>query len=128
MQQSADGHAIDVAALSQRQIGWLRGPAFDLTLILGAALLALGAGAIIVAVPETFSFILLVDLWFLGYHHVVATFTRLTFDIESFKQHKFLIVWVPIILVAVLVPLVLAIGPWILATMYLYWQWFHYTR
>ncbi len=128
MQQSVDAHTMQGMQPTANPIGWLRGPAFDITLIFGAALLAIGSGLVILGYPSAFPLLLFLDLWFLGYHHVVATFTRLTFDLESFKQHRFLIVWVPIILVAVLVPLVLMIGPWVLATMYLYWQWFHYTR
>lgn len=108
--------------------GWLVSPAFDLCLIGGVAVLALTAGAISVNFPSLFGIILLADLWFLGYHHVIATFTRLAFDAQSFKQYKFLIVWLPIIVAVAVVAAVLIAGPWVLATTYLYWQWYHYMR
>lgn len=107
---------------------WIRNPSFDLTLVLGTAGLALGSGIIFCVWPNMFPLILFLDLWILGYHHVVATFSRLTFDLASYKEHKFLVVWLPIIMVAVIVPVVFMTGPWILATAYLYWQWFHYMR
>ena len=128
MSSSVAEHADLNAGTHARSAEWLRNPSFDLTLIVGVALLALCSGLAIVLYPAAFPVLLFLDLWFLGYHHVIATFTRLAFDVESFRQHRFLIVWVPILLVVTLVPLVLAIGPWVLATMYLYWQWFHYTR
>src|SRR5947207_14604859 len=98
------------------QPGWLVGRAFDTTLILGVTLLALGVGVICSYYPPLFGPLLIADLWLLGYHHVVATFTRLTFDTESFRQYKFLVIWLPLIMVIAVVVVVLALGPWILAT------------
>ena len=72
--------------------GWLRSPPFDLTLIVGVAVLALASGAVVVAKPSLFPLILFLDLWFLGYQHVIATFTRLSFDTDSFRQNKFLVI------------------------------------
>ena len=128
MSHAATANSLDAPQPHRNSAGWIRGPAFDLTLILGVAGISLGAGLIIFQYPAAFPLLLTLDLWFLGYHHVVATFTRLTFDTESFREHRFLIIWVPLILVAAILPLVLYYGAWILATMYLYWQWFHYTR
>lgn len=108
--------------------GWLLGVRFDASLIFGVALLALVSGAVVVAQPALFPIVLFLDLWFLGYHHVVSTFTRLAFDRESFKEHKFLVVWLPLIVLAGATTLVLSFGGWVLSTTYLYWQWFHYTR
>lgn len=108
--------------------GWLRGAGFDGGLIFGVALLALASGAVVVSQPRLFPIVLFLDLWFLGYHHVVSTFTRLAFDRESFGEHRFLVVWLPLIVLAGATSLVLVFGGWILSTTYLYWQWFHYTR
>jgi len=36
----------------------------------------------------------------LGYHHVVSTFTRLVFDAESFRRHGYLVVQVPLLVIA----------------------------
>ncbi len=108
--------------------GWIRGLGFDMIFIVAIAFLSVVSAWICVRDPRMFPTILFLDLWVLGYHHVVATFTRLTFDLESFKENKFLIVWLPWIIVVFTVAAALFLGPWILATTYLYWQWFHYTR
>jgi hypothetical protein len=108
--------------------GWLRSVPFDLTLIVGVALVALLSGALVVARPELFALVLLLDLWLLGYHHVVSTFTRLTFDVDSLREHRALVTWVPLAVVVGVVGAAAFLGGWILATTYLYWQWFHYTR
>jgi hypothetical protein len=108
--------------------GWLRNRSFDLGFIGGIAALALGSGAVVVARPGLFGLVLFLDLWLLGYQHVVATYTRLCFDRDSFLTHRFLILWLPLMVLAATVGLAVGIGPWALATLYLYWQWFHYTR
>lgn len=108
--------------------GWLRNPRFDLTLIVGVAAIALASGAVVVAEPALFPIILVADLWLLGYQHVVSTFTRLSFDLGSFRQHRFLVLGLPFIVLAAVVVGAWTVGGWLLATTYLYWQWFHYTR
>lgn len=108
--------------------GWLRSTSFDLTLILGVAALALLSAGICIIKPSWFTMVLLIDLWVLGYHHVVSTFTRLAFDKDSFTQYKFLVLGLPVIVAVCATALSFMIGPWTLATIYLYWQWFHYTR
>ncbi len=108
--------------------GWLRSPSYDLTLIIGVAVLALASGGLAVAQPALFPVLLFLDLWLLGYHHVVSTFTRLAFDRESFTTHRFLVLGLPILVLGAVLGAVAVFGGWILSTTYLYWQWFHYTR
>lgn len=108
--------------------GWLRSAPFDLGFIVGVAALALASGALVTAQPALFPVILFLDLWLLGYHHVVATFTRLAFDRESFRAHRFLVLGLPLVVLAAVVGAAWVAGGWILSTTYLYWQWFHYTR
>src|SRR3954453_22186514 len=108
--------------------GWLRNPQFDFTLIALCAGWALAAGAVIVAEPKWFWPILFLDVWLLGYSHVVSTFTRLAFDRESFRQHRMLLLPLPIAVAGCTIALAIAVGPWLIATVYLYAQWFHYTR
>lgn len=108
--------------------GWLRSPRFDAFFIGGIALLALTSGAVIAARPDLFVLIFLADLWLLGYHHVVSTFTRLCFDRASFEQHKALVLYLPIAVVAAVTLVFYGFGTWALMTVYLYWQWWHYTR
>lgn len=108
--------------------GWLRSRSFDLWFIVGIAAIALLSGAVVVARPALFGLVLFLDLWLLGYHHVVSTYTRLCFDRDSFISHRFLLVGLPPMVLAATVGLAVGIGPWTLATIYFYWQWFHYTR
>jgi hypothetical protein len=117
-----------VLTLSMPRAGWLRGPAFDLTYVAGISLLAALSGALVVANPRLFPAVFLLNAWLLGYHHVISTFTRLTFDRDSFNEHRFLITWLPLIVLTAVFAACALFGGWILTTIYLYWQWWHYTR
>jgi hypothetical protein len=72
--------------------------------------------------------VFLLNAWLLGYHHVISTFTRLAFDRDSFNENRFLVTWLPLIVLTGVFALCLVFGQWILTTIYLYWQWWHYTR
>lgn len=107
---------------------WIRNGQFDLVFIIGLFALACATGMVIIAEPALFYPILVIDLWVLGYHHVISTYTRLCFDKESFAEHKPLIL---LLLPAVVIGTLSAVwvfGLWVLVTVYFYWQWFHYVR
>jgi hypothetical protein len=108
--------------------GWLSSRRFDLLFVLATAGMGLVAGIATQFSPALFGAILFADLWLLGYHHVIATYTRISFDRESFQRYKPLLTWLPIGVVAVVLLLALGVGAWTLPTVYLYWQWWHYTR
>ena len=118
----------DVNVSVRSDFGWLLGARFDGTFIFGTALIAVLSGAIVVANPQLFPIILMLDLWLLGYHHVISTFTRLCFDKESLRRHRFLVFYLPVIVLLCCAAAGWGIGFWVLGTTYLYWQWFHYTR
>ncbi len=111
-----------------RNPGWLAAPGFDVPFIAGTAGIALAAGAAVTLEPALFWPILLADLWLLGYHHVIATFTRLAFDRASLARHRFLVFALPPIVLAATAFLGIAGGAGALATLYFHWQWFHYSR
>src|SRR5688572_6054903 len=90
--------------------GLLRGTAFDLTFIAGIALVALACGLAVTAEPDLFWPILLFDLWLLGYHHVISTYTRLAFDRESFREHRWMILYLPWLVAAGVVAISLTAG------------------
>ena len=117
-----------VLALNRPRAGWLRGVTFDSTYILGIASVAVASGWVVVSNPSLFGKVFLLNAWLLGYHHVISTFTRLTFDRDSLNEHRFLVTWLPLIVLTAVVLACLAFGSWILTTVYLYWQWWHYTR
>ena len=108
--------------------GWLSGLRFDFVFVAVTAAMGLAAGLAGHFEPSVFGPILVADLWLLGYHHVIATFTRLTFDTESFRRYRWLVTKLPFAVVAGVLAMALGIGAWTLPTLYLYWQWWHYTR
>ena len=112
----------------QTNWAWLRGAPFDLCFILGIPTVAFVTGAVIIWRPQLFTPILVFDLWFLGYHHVIATYTRLCFDRKSFSEHwPLLVLLLPVVAISTLA-VVYLFGLWTVVSVYFYWQWFHYTR
>jgi hypothetical protein len=107
---------------------WLYSPTFDLFFILGFFTLGLMTVTVVLVNPALFIPILLVDLWVLGYHHVISTYTRLCFDKESFERSRFMLFGLfPIVAIAT-VALAWIAGVWAVFSLYFYWQWWHYTR
>lgn len=107
---------------------WLRGPRFDAGFIGGTAVVALGSALIVVSRPELFALVMVLDVWLLGYHHVISTFSRFLVDPATVRQHRDLLTWWPLGIAASVTAIGVGVGPWALATIYLYWQWFHYAR
>lgn len=107
---------------------YMRSARFDRLFVLGIPLLALAVGALALGFPDYFVLILTLDLALLGYHHVISTYTRLLFDMQSARRHWTLLLPLP---VAVFGGVYLLIG-WggvaAVATLYMHWQWYHYTR
>ena len=109
-------------------LAWLIGPRGDAMFIVGIAALGLFSAAVVIARPRLWAPILLADLWFLGYHHVISTFSRLAGDADSRKAHRAHMTWMPLAVVAAVVVAGYGVGLWTLTTTYFYWQWWHYTR
>ena len=110
------------------QTGWLRNKLFDVTFVQGVAAIALLSGLIVLWKPHLFGWVLAADVWLLGYHHVIATYTRLVFDVQSVREYRFYIFVLPFIVFGTTFAAAYYVGTWVVATVYLYWQWFHYTR
>ena len=107
---------------------YIRSREFDVTLLVAPIIAGLVAALMVAADARLYPILLLADLWLLGYHHVVATYTRLAFDTQSLRRNRFLAVdLLGIVTVATLVVAVTA-GAWVIATAFLYLQWFHYMR
>ena len=107
---------------------WLRGPAFDLALIVGVFVLALGLGGAAAIGPELFTTIILLDIWLLAYPHVASTYTRIAFDGASARRHWFLLAGLPPLVLAGTAGVVWFGGVIALNSLYFYWQSWHYTR
>lgn len=117
-----------MAAVVLEQSPWLRSRRFDGGFIGGTVVLALSAGSVVAARPELFGLVLLLDIWLLGYHHVISTFTRFLVDRATMREHRNLLLTWPLGIAATVGAIGVVIGPWALVTIYLYWQWFHYLR
>jgi hypothetical protein len=115
-------------AVYARTPTYLRSASFDSTLVVAPLCAAFVAATFAVVNPRWYPLVLLADVWFLGYHHIVATYTRLTFNRESLKRNHFLAVELLILVMFAVAVLAWTGGAWIIATSYLYLQWFHYMR
>lgn len=118
----------DIAAVARPKSGYLLGAGFDHVFILGLPIFSIASALLVIQEPTLFPLVLMMDLWLFGYHHVIATFTRLCFDRDSMRQHRFLLFWLPPIVLAATLAVGFGVGLWAIGTVYLYWQWFHYAR
>ncbi len=107
---------------------WLRNRNFDLTFVVGTAAVALASGMIVVARPSLFGLILFLDIWLLGYHHIFSTYSRIADSRASLREHRFLTLQLPFLVLGGVGLLVGIGGTAALAAVYFYWQWLHYTR
>lgn len=117
-----------MAASPRIEYGWLKSPRFDLTFIMGVMVIALLSGGVILMNPALLPIVVLLDIWLLGYHHVIATFTKLAGTPEDRLENRFLIYHLPILVFISVLFLGVVIGIWIIATIYFFWQWYHYVR
>ena len=106
----------------------IRSEAFDAVLLIVPLATALTAAAAVLSNPALFKALLIADLWLLGYHHVVATYTRLAFTSETFRKNRFLAFDLLVLVIAATLALAFTAGAWVVATAFLYLQWFHYMR
>jgi hypothetical protein len=128
LQTSAVESTPAAAVRPARVRGHIRSDAFDTTLLFAPALTGLAVAALAGANPLLFPALLFADLWLLGYHHVVATYTRLAFDLKSLRQNRTLAVDLLIAVLAATVALCAYTGAWVVASAFMYLQWFHYMR
>jgi hypothetical protein len=107
---------------------YIRSWEFDTTLLLAPIGAGLAAALVVTADPRLYPILLVADLWLLGYHHVVATYTRLAFDTASLRRNRFLAVDLLAIVTLVTLGVAMTAGAWVVASAFLYLQWFHYMR
>jgi hypothetical protein len=112
---------------SYYETGWIRSWQFDQVLILGCLVLSLVLGSLSYIYPNYYHVILFLNIWLLGYHHVIATYTRFL-ESSVRQEHRWLITWLPIVVAMFVISIAVIGGIWTLATVYLYWQFFHYAR
>lgn len=113
---------------AQIGIDRFRGPLFDHFFVWAIPLIGILAALMVLNGLVSFRVMLALDLFLLGYHHVITTFTRFSFDRMSAAQNRLLLIQTPILVFLTVLTLVIVLGPWAITTIYLHWQWFHYTR
>ena len=106
----------------------LGGPRFDRLMLHGIPALALAVTALALIKQEWLPTIIFLDLWLLGYHHVVATYSRTAFDGRSFRKHWGLNLILPAAVLGATFTIAKSGGAIALTTIYLHWQLFHYIR
>ncbi|MBL4790684.1 MAG: hypothetical protein JKY60_17105 [Kordiimonadaceae bacterium] len=97
-------------------------------MIFGVLILAIMSGVIVLLNPALFIPVLFADLWLLGYHHVISTFTKLAGTAQDREDNKFLIYYLPFIVLGAVFSIQYLVGTWAIVTIYFFWQWYHYTR
>ncbi|MGH9256655.1 MAG: hypothetical protein ACRD3C_19015 [Vicinamibacterales bacterium] len=107
---------------------YVRSAHFDSTLVTAPALAGLTAGVAATVFPLVFPVLLVADIWLLGYHHVLAMYTRLAFSRDSLRQHRFLAIDLLLMVLVASVATALWYGTWLIVSAFLYLQWFHYMR
>ncbi len=110
------------------EAAWLSGIKFDSIFIFGVLAIALLSGLLVWNDPNLFGPVLFIDLWFLGYHHVISTYTKLGGTPEDRQENHFLIYKLPFLVIGAVGVLAYALGIWSIITIYFFWQWYHYTR
>jgi len=107
---------------------YIRSEEFDKTLLVAPLFAGLAAAALVTANQRLYPILLIADLWLLGYHHVIATYTRLAFDPQSLRRNRFLAIDLLVLVTGVTLAVALTAGAWVIASAFLYLQWFHYMR
>jgi hypothetical protein len=107
---------------------YIKSESFDAALLLLPLVTGLGAAGAVLVDARLFAVLLVADIWLLGYHHVVATYTRLAFTADTLRQNRFLAVDLLVLMMAATLGLAFTAGAWVVASAFLYLQWFHYMR
>lgn len=118
----------EIAVIRDRTAGWQMGRTFDVSLILGIVMIAALVAGTARLDPLYLELLVMADLWLLGYHHVIATFTKLA-GTAADRQRNFALIWflLPSLLFATFM-VGQIYGVIAIVTIYFFWQWFHYVR
>jgi hypothetical protein len=103
-------------------------PIADQVLIWGCAAAALVSAALLSFGPVALALLLPVDLWALGFPHIVATYTRTAWDPADRRRYRFLLTALPVLVLLAMGAAAFLVGTSAVVSVYLYVQWFHYTR
>ena len=106
---------------------WLRNERFDYRYIVGITLIAVTVGTLAQSIPGALQVLFIADVTFLGWHHVVTSFTRLAHHPSARERSLMLYVLPPLVIGSVALGIGV-LGTSIIGAIYFYWQTFHYAR
>lgn len=108
---------------------WLRGGVyFESFFLAGTALLALSVLLLLDAHLLSFIGTLGVYSLLVAQPHFVSTYARTSFDRQNLRLNIFIIGILPVLVFCTLLSLYSYFGIWIYMSLYMYVQWFHFTR
>lgn len=107
---------------------WLKDPVFDLSFLFGITLLAAAMSAATVIAPSLFVPMVTAHIWLFGFDHILATFTKLAGRPSDRAQNRFLLLYLPPLVLLVIFAVGTRFGLGALNTIYFFGQLFHTTR
>lgn len=107
---------------------WLKDPVFDLSFIVGIALLATAMSGATVLRPELLLPMLLAHTWLFGYDHLISTYTKLAGRPADRARYRHLILYLPPFVLLGLYSVGRMMGVRGLYSLYFFGQFFHTVR
>lgn len=105
-----------------------RSRVFDHFFVWGIAIIGIISAYLVYFNIVSFFTIFILDIYLLGYHHVISTFTRFSYDKHSLIENRKLLLYSPVLVIFAVAFLYFQFGLVGISTVYLHWQWYHYTR
>lgn len=108
--------------------GWLKDRPFDLFFIVGIVAIASAMAGLTMWQPALFVPVLTVHIWLFGYDHLIATYTKLAGLPEDRARHRWLLLYVPPLVLAAIALTGQTQGVEGLYTAYFFAQFYHTVR
>lgn len=108
--------------------GHLRNPRFDLALIVGPVLLALGLTLVALQGESWFWLVIGFNVWFVATPHAFSSYTRVPLNRSTLSRHWFLLLMLPFVILGFNAFVGWGWGAGGLMTVYFVAQTWHYTR
>jgi hypothetical protein len=116
----SSGDALARSPLSERAfVRWFVG---------AVSLFALSVAAVVAVRPSLWPYVVTADLWLLSFPHVASTFSRTAFRAADRREHRWLLVALPLLSLGGVAAIAGVAGIAALNGGYFFWQTFHYVR
>lgn len=108
--------------------GIFHSQAVNWIMVLWLPIFTISIGYFVYFNPSFLELVITLNLWLLGYHHLVSTYSRIAFDWQSVKENWKFVFLLPILVLSCVYGIFKLGGVIWIGSIYLYWQWYHYTR